>query len=88
MVGPAHEGYDGNYRQNVLRWSMQINTSRIGAQIDIDPFNPAAGLAGLFAHFFGSVLPNHLADQDTDPFTISRALGKRGVNVGAPCTGN
>jgi RHS repeat-associated protein len=88
MVGAPHQGYTGNYRQNVTTWSMQINTSSTGAQIDIDPFNPSDGLAGLALHGIVQWLPNRIIGGDTNPFATRSALAKRGVNVGAPCTGN
>ena len=88
MVGKAHEGFDGNYRQNTLTWSMQVNTNSGGAQIDIDPFNPAGGLAGLITHGLLQVLPNKITGKDTNPFTAAGALAKRKINMGAPCTGH
>lgn len=84
MVGLPHAGYDGNYRQNGTTWSMQINTNGLGAQIDIDPFNPADGLFGGIAHLV-DVGRNNWRHRDTDPFKTAKALGKRGVNVGEPC---
>jgi RHS repeat-associated protein len=45
LVGSPHSGYTGNYRQNSLTWSMQINTNIVAGtvQIDIDPYNPSFG---------------------------------------------
>jgi len=89
LVGAPHAGYTGNYRQNTLTWSMQINTNGGGAQIDIDPYNPAYGLAGLLGHGLFQVIPNLLTGGDTNPFRTRSALqqGQR-ANMGAPCTGN
>src|SRR5271157_4886697 len=56
LVGTPHPGYMGNYRQNTVTWSMQVNTGvdpttgQAIVQIDIDPYNPASGLAGLLGH--------------------------------------
>jgi hypothetical protein len=87
-VGRPHEGYTGNFRQDVLTWSMQINTRGNGIQIDIDPVNPAFGLAGLIGHGLFQVLGNKIRGTDTNPFKMANALGAKGVNVGVGCTGN
>ena len=54
LVGGAHDGYQGNYRQSVLFNSMQIETAPSTSEgqygqitIDIDPFNPAGRLASV-----------------------------------------
>jgi len=85
-----HPGYDGNYRQNTARWSMQINTSSnpnsLGAQIDIDPWNPNWGLASLIGHGV-DVLQGRFGRTDTNQASVARALERRGISVGQPCTG-
>jgi RHS repeat-associated protein len=86
FVGSPHPGYTGNYRQNGPMWSMQINTNATGAQIDIDPFNPAGGPTGLLGHA-GQVGLHRITNGDTNPFSVRNALNKRGINTGAPCTG-
>ena len=89
LVGAPHSGYTGNYRQNTLTWSMQINTNIVAGtvQIDIDPYNPSGGLAGLLGHGLLQVLPNHITGADTNYVKAANALQNRGVNVGSPCTG-
>jgi len=73
----------------MLTWSMQINTNIAAGtvQIDIDPFNPAFGLAGLLSHGLFQWLPNHLSRGDTNYVNAANALQRRGINVGSPCTG-
>jgi hypothetical protein len=89
LVGAPHPGYTGNFRQNTLTWSMQINTNIVSGtvQIDIDPYNPSGGLAGLIGHGLFQVLPNHINGTDTNYVKAANALQKRGINVGSPCTG-
>ena len=84
LVGPPHPGFDGNYRQMGLTNSMQVNTSsaNLSVQIDIDPYNPAAGYGvGLLAHGLLQVLPNLITGGDTNYNSVANALGL-GV---APC---
>ncbi len=87
LAGAPHSGYDGNYRQNTLTWSMQVNTRADGVQIDIDPWNPAAGLAGLVGHGLLQFIPNRVTRGDTNPFRTRNALQRR-FQMGDPCTGN
>lgn len=83
LVGAPHSGYTGNYRQNVLFNSMQIETNPSTADgpngqitIDIDPFNPAAGYGlGLILHGFGQVLPNLYNSTDTNYAALAQKWG-------------
>ena len=95
MVGPAHSGFTGNYRQNGMTWSMQVETAvtdvqtgQGNVQIDIDPYNPSDGLFGMFGHGVLQWLPNKITKSDTNPFRTRSALINKGVSVGSPCTGN
>jgi RHS repeat-associated protein len=89
--GDGHAGYTGNYRQNVLFNSMQIETIPAGQvpsgqppgsnpfgqiEIDIDPINPAAVFPiGVLGHFFGQVLPNKISGGDTNYAGVAQQLG-------------
>ena len=89
LVGAPHSGYTGNYRQNVLFNSMQIETNPSTADgpngqitIDIDPFNPAAAYGlGLLLHGILQVGPNiYFSPQDTNYAALAN---KWGFNVPA-----
>ena len=74
LVGAAHSGYTGNFRSPSLTNSVQVNTgttidangNTIGiAQIDVDPYNPAASpILGLILHGVLQVLPNKITGGD------------------------
>jgi RHS repeat-associated protein len=65
---PGGGRYSGNFRSPGWQHSVQVNTTLQNggaAQIDVDPFNPAAGLVGMLGHFFFQVLPNTLTGGDS-----------------------
>jgi len=74
LVGLAHSGYKGNFRSPSPTNSVQVNTgisidangNPIGiAQIDVDPYNPAASpILGLILHGVLQVLPNKITGGD------------------------
>jgi hypothetical protein len=80
MVGKPHAGFTGNFRQNVAKWSMQINTNpQTGAvQIDIDESNPNSAAAP--AHWL-DVMRHNATHTDTAYNKVAAALAKRGVKV-------
>jgi hypothetical protein len=93
VVGAPHSGYTGNYRSTDPFSSLQINTNNGTAQLDIDPFNPAASAATALLHGGFQVLPTFVGKligkpNDTNPFSTRNALAKKNVDVGAPCTGH
>ncbi len=81
-----HPGYTGNYRQNTAMWSMQINTSGTGIQIDIDRWNPNWGAVPAGGHVV-DVLQGVIGRTDTNQSSVRSALIGRGIYVGKPCTG-
>ena len=78
----THSGYASNIRQNVLRWSMQINTNQTERRlsIDIDRWNPNYGVLGAFMHGC-EVIYDKCAAVDTDPRAVAQALRKMGLTV-------
>jgi RHS repeat-associated protein len=66
VVGTPHDGYTGNFRQPGATGSLQVNTNlSAGAiQMDVDPFNPAAGPLGVLAHSILQWLPNKITGMD------------------------
>ena len=87
MVGPPDAGSTTNFRQNVERNSLQINANAgLGTlEIDIDLFNPSFGLAPAVAHGAFEVLKDKLTGSKTDPFSMSSALRKLGLDLGHNC---
>ena len=84
LVGGAHDGYQGNYRQSVLFNSMQIETAPSTSEgqygqitIDIDPFNPARGFGvGLILHGILQVGVNsYMAPHDTNYSALAQQWG-------------
>ena len=84
FVGRVHQGYQLNYRQNVTQYSMQINATTFGGQleVDIDYYNPATW-GGLLAHL--DEIDQNSAGARTDPFVVMDGLRKRGVALGHNC---
>jgi RHS repeat-associated protein len=74
LVGTPHSGYSGNFRSPGLTNSVQVNTGTVIdpngvvrgiAQIDVDPYNPAAApILGLIMHGVLQVLPNKISGGD------------------------
>lgn len=85
-VGPLHTGATDNFRQNVSRFSMQINTNPVTGmvELDIDLFNPASGPIGVLLHGL-EVAYNTLGRNTTDPIVVGRGLRRIGINVGHEC---
>ncbi len=77
-----HPGFTLNFRQNCLRWSMQININpeTQQASFDIDRWNPNYGVLGALMHAM-EVLYDKCAACDTDPRAVAHALRKKGISV-------
>jgi hypothetical protein len=76
LVGTPHDGFTGSFRRGVSLNSLQVNTNvALGTvQIDIDPFNPAAGWGlGLILHGGFQVLPNKISGTDTNYASVAKA---------------
>lgn len=78
FLGPTHPGCaDDNCRQTGLTNSLQVNVDfkDDAAQIDIDPFNPAALIPlGGILHGLLQWLPNSISGTDTDYSSMAGAL--------------
>jgi hypothetical protein len=83
-VGAPHAGYNLNYRAAGATNSLQINVDTSGTngvyriEMDIDPFNPAAGFGPMLEHIFFQMLPNAVTGGDTDYHRVAQELGFAG----------
>ena len=75
-----HAGFQLNYRQNVMKWSMQVNLTENKAGFDIDRWNPDYGVAPAFMHWL-DVVKHGVTNTDTDPYKVQKALTKMGLVV-------
>lgn len=77
----THPGFEANYRQEVMKWSMQINVSHDRCSFDIDKWNPNYGAFPAFMHLFAEVIPDAITHGDTDQREVAAALRKMGIKV-------